>query len=152
VGNDDPYRSAAAKEQLPDDQRRYFTKRGDVVKGPFEPDVLADAVRRGKVKPSTLARAEGDAEWTQISEMRWLHAPVRTARFGEQGFNARAAFPDNGSFVLGFFAGLVGGCIGAILVQVLAKGSDTKRGAWFGFVIQAIAGTIIRVSIMTQKL
>ena len=40
-----------------------------------------------------------------------------------------------GSLPLGLAIGFFTGCIGAIIVQFVAKGSDTKKGAWIGFVV-----------------
>ncbi len=50
-----------------------------------------------------------------------------------------------GSFGLGLLAGLFGGCIGLVLVHALAKGTETKRGANIGFVIQMAIGGLLRV-------
>ena len=36
---------------------------------------------------------------------------------------------------LGIVAGFFGGCIGLILVLIIAKGPQTKKGAWIGFAI-----------------
>lgn len=52
--------------------------------------------------------------------------------------------PIQGSIALGFLAGFFGGCIGLILVQVLAKGPDTKKGSWFGFIAQMVVGGALR--------
>lgn len=38
-----------------------------------------------------------------------------------------------GSFLGGLAAGFFGGCIGYLLVSMLAKGEQTKKGAKFGF-------------------
>lgn len=50
-----------------------------------------------------------------------------------------------GSFGLGFLAGLLGGCIGLILVAIIAKGSATKKGAGVGFVAQLLVGLLLRL-------
>jgi hypothetical protein len=47
---------------------------------------------------------------------------------------------------LGFCAGFFGGCIGFILVRMLAKGADTKRGAAIGFGVGMAVGAIIRIA------
>lgn len=52
-----------------------------------------------------------------------------------------------GSLALGFLAGLFGGCIGALLVLVLAKGAQTKRGAGIGFACQIVVGIGLRAAI-----
>ena len=49
-----------------------------------------------------------------------------------------------GSFFLGFAAGFFGGCIGAILVHAMAKGTETKKGARVGFISQMAIGFLLR--------
>lgn len=49
-----------------------------------------------------------------------------------------------GSLPLGLLAGFFGGCIGLILVYVIAKGEQTKRGAAIGFVAQMAVGFALR--------
>ena len=51
-----------------------------------------------------------------------------------------------GSLPLGALAGFFGGCIGLILVLIIAKGPATKKGAWIGFAAGIVVGTIIRVA------
>ena len=51
-----------------------------------------------------------------------------------------------GSLPLGFLAGFFGGCIGLILVHLIAKGPETKKGANIGFVVGLAVGAIIRVA------
>jgi len=51
-----------------------------------------------------------------------------------------------GSTGLGFLAGFLGGCIGLVLVLIIAKGPDTKKGAWIGFGIAAVLGIIFNVA------
>ena len=51
-----------------------------------------------------------------------------------------------GNMALGFLAGFFGGCIGYILVNAMAKGKKTKRGAQFGFITQIAVGGAIRVT------
>jgi len=53
-----------------------------------------------------------------------------------------------GSTGLGILAGFFGGCIGLVLVLALAKGPDTKRGAWIGFAIQIVIGIPLRLFLM----
>jgi hypothetical protein len=58
----------------------------------------------------------------------------------------RSAPPQTqGNMVLGFLAGFVGGCIGYVLVLVLAKGPDTKKGAGLGFACQIVLGAVLRL-------
>jgi len=56
------------------------------------------------------------------------------------------AAPVEGNIGLGILAGFFGGCIGLILVQVIAKGPKTKKGALIGFAAQIVVGGIIRVA------
>jgi hypothetical protein len=71
------------------------------------------------------------------------YAPPVNALHAPQGFVPTVE--TNGSFGLGFAAGFFGGCIGLILVRVIAKGSETKRGATIGFVVQAAIGLVLRL-------
>jgi hypothetical protein len=52
---------------------------------------------------------------------------------------------EQGSMGLGFLAGFFGGCIGLILVLIIAKGPQTKKGAGFGFAAQIVVGILLRV-------
>jgi hypothetical protein len=47
---------------------------------------------------------------------------------------------------LGFLAGFLGGCIGLILVYVIAKGPATKKGAGIGFAAQVVIGVVLRLA------
>ncbi len=50
-----------------------------------------------------------------------------------------------GSLPLGLLAGFFGGCIGLVLVLVIAKGPATKKGAWIGFGVAFAIGIIVNV-------
>jgi hypothetical protein len=50
-----------------------------------------------------------------------------------------------GSLGLGFCAGFFGGCIGLVLVYIIAKGPETKKGAAIGFGVQMVLGILLRV-------
>jgi hypothetical protein len=52
--------------------------------------------------------------------------------------------PIQGNIGLGIAAGFFGGCIGLILVLAIAKGPETKKGAWIGFAVQIVLGGILR--------
>ncbi len=47
-----------------------------------------------------------------------------------------------GSLPLGALAGFFGGCLGLVLVLVLAKGPQTKKGAWIGFGVAIVLGVL----------
>jgi hypothetical protein len=49
-----------------------------------------------------------------------------------------------GSFGGGFAAGFFGGCIGYLLVNMLAKGEQTKKGARIGFFSGIAVGFLMR--------
>jgi hypothetical protein len=90
----------------------------------------------------------------QSPQQPWA-APPAGAPFGPQNpYQApvHQAFADSdmlpmhtGSFGLGFAAGFFGGCIGWILVAVLAKGAETKKGAGIGFGVAVAVGVVLRV-------
>jgi hypothetical protein len=52
---------------------------------------------------------------------------------------------EQGSLGLGIAIGFFTGCIGAIITQFVAKGAQTKKGAWIGFGIQFVVGIIFNV-------
>jgi hypothetical protein len=54
--------------------------------------------------------------------------------------------PVQGNFALGFLAGFFGGCIGLVLVHMIAKGAETKKGAGFG--VAFVVGAILRVALL----
>jgi hypothetical protein len=57
-----------------------------------------------------------------------------------------AANSPNDSLLLGGVIGLVCGIIGLIAVLILGKGTNMKRGALYGFLIQATLGLFWRLS------
>ena len=63
-------------------------------------------------------------------------------QFGMQGPGGYMPPPVEGSLGLGILAGLTG-CIGLILVLIIAKGPQTKKGAWIGFGISFVVGGIL---------
>lgn len=69
-------------------------------------------------------------------------APPHMAPYGPGG----VAPAIEGSFGLGYLAGLFGGCIGFILVYLIAKGPATKKGAGWGWLTQVILSVIINVA------
>jgi hypothetical protein len=50
-----------------------------------------------------------------------------------------------GSTPLGFLAGFFGGCIGWILVELIAKGPATKKGARIGFACGIVISILVNV-------
>lgn len=73
-----------------------------------------------------------------------MYAPPQ--QFGMQGPGYNMAAPVEGSLPLGLLAGFFGGCIGLILVMIIAKGPATKKGAGIGFAAQMVLGVIIRAA------
>jgi hypothetical protein len=43
---------------------------------------------------------------------------------------------DQRSFILGFIAGVIGGCV--VLALVLRRGKPTRAGAYWGFAVQVL--------------
>ena len=142
MAGDDPYRERGERPSVPDAERRYYTKRADVVKGPFDAEALMRSVKSGRLNPATLVRADDEPDWLPMAHIPRLlklgaGAPVARAAFDPRRALATA---DVGRFSIGFLAGFFGGCIGAVLVQGIARGSETKRGAWLGFATQSAVG------------
>ncbi|WP_394827136.1 DUF4339 domain-containing protein [Pendulispora albinea] len=141
-----PYRETAERPKLAPEERRFFTKRDDVEKGPFERGALLRAIRAGKLHRATLVRAEDESEWRPLSYVKQIDAEVAPAPKVE--FDAARHLlhdEDSGSFGKGIVIGLLGGCGGWILAEIFAKGRETKRGARIGFVVQLVGGIFLRL-------
>ena len=144
------YREPSPRPELPDDQRRWFTKQGDESKGPYTRDVLARSLRSGVLKRTSLVRAEGEPEWRAIYTVPALVAaasPVGTAKPAGWTPDPRDVVDPgaDGSFGGGFAAGFFGGVIGLVIVRVMAKGAQTKTGATVGFAVGLFVGILVRV-------
>lgn len=50
-----------------------------------------------------------------------------------------------GTFIGGLAAGFFGGCIGLILVLMIAKGEETKKGAKIGFGAAIVFNIVVRL-------
>ena len=73
------------------------------------------------------------------------YAPPTNPYGPPMGWEEPPNFAPEGNMALGALAGFFCGCIGLILVLVIAKGPKTKKGAWIGFVVQAVIGIVFRV-------
>jgi hypothetical protein len=142
-----PYREPGQRPKLSEAERRWFTRQGDVEKGPYAADVLARSVKSGVLKRTSLVRAEDETEWRAVHTVDVLMAEVKAPRGAGWTHDSRDAVApeDVGSFGLGFAAGLFGGIIGLILVRLIAKGRETKNGVIAGFVTGAVLGILFRV-------
>jgi hypothetical protein len=143
------YREQGERPALDPSLRRWFTKQGDAEKGPYDEAALVRAVKRGMLSARTLVRAEDQTEWRPLADVEQLAKKTAPKPLGRQNaaFDPeRDIHPDaRGDFGLGLAAGLLGGCIGLVLVEALAKGNETKRGARFGFLAQLVIGVSLRV-------
>jgi hypothetical protein len=144
-----PYREKAERPPIPVDARRWYTRQGDVEKGPYDEAALVHAVKTKMLRATTLVRAEDETEWRPFSQVERLAKKTTSG-----GGRRRAEFdPERdlspsarGSFGQGFAAGFFAGIIGYLLVLGFAKGAETKRGALMGFLAQIGVG-IVRVVI-----
>jgi hypothetical protein len=144
-----PYRRPDERRSLTDAERRWFTKQGDIEKGPYATELVASSFKKGMVKRSTLVRAEDETEWRPITSVDALMAAVRGPAPRIPGTSSpdprEGADPAlDGNFFGGLAAGFFGGCIGLVLVLAIAKGAATRRGVIFGFVAQVFIGIALR--------
>jgi hypothetical protein len=72
-----------------------------------------------------------------------MYAPPQFGAMGPGGYMPPMT---QGSLPLGICAGFFGGCIGLILVLIIAKGPQTKKGAWIGFAIGMVLGVIANLA------
>jgi hypothetical protein len=77
---DAPYREPGEREKVPDSERRWFTRHGDSVGGPFDPAAILRSVEAGLLRSESLVRAEDDTEWRalgSVDALRPVHADPR---------------------------------------------------------------------------
>ena len=147
------YREQGERPPVPASLRQWYTKSEDgAEKGPFELKALARAFRKGTIRPETLVRPEDESEWRRAADVKAI-AKKRRPKLGRADYDpARdAAQVVYGSFGAGFAAGFFGGCIGWLLVQTLAHGEETKRGARIGFAAQCGVGLAMRLMVMAGQ-
>ncbi len=75
----DPYRKPGERAPIPPHLRLWLTKSGDVVKGPFDVEAIRQSFKDGYIKSSTLVRAEDEAEWRPLSEVKEITLGVAAA-------------------------------------------------------------------------
>lgn len=142
----EPYREKAERPPIPAALRRWYTKNGDVEKGPFDAEVLASSLEGGRIKTTTLVRAEDGTEWQRITDVKALVPKPPPAALPADFDERRHGMPAQlGTFGGGFAAGFFGGLIGLLIVLAVAKGEATKRGARIGFGCQIAAGILLRI-------
>jgi hypothetical protein len=146
-----PYRKPGERAAVPANERRWFTKTGDVEKGPFDEKVLIRSVRNGLLNPKTLVRPEDVPEWQPLSTIERLAKQTAPALVRHSDPQSADAGEPRGSFGAGLAAGLFGGVIGLALVSLIAKGTDTKRGARLGFLVQVGIGILLRLIALTSR-
>ncbi|MGD0526482.1 MAG: DUF4339 domain-containing protein [Polyangiaceae bacterium] len=150
-----PYREPGARAPLSDAERRWFTRKGDVEKGPYALDVLTRSIKSGVLKRTSLVRAEDETQWRPVHEVPAIMAAVNPKVAAGWTHDARphdggdgSGEGGGGSFGLGFASGFFGGIIGFVLVRGLATGDDTKKGAAYGLGLGLIIGAVIRLAVM----
>ncbi len=147
-----PYRKPGEPARVPKDLRRWYTKPGDVEKGPYDALAIHRSLKEGYVKPTTLVRAEDELEWRPLSSVRELVSPGVLRPTG--AVLARAAHersepppPPRGNYWAGFAVSLVAGLIGLVIILVASKETETRRGALPGFLTR-IGLTVVLVALM----
>jgi hypothetical protein len=146
------YRESAERAPLPAEERRWYTKQGDDIKGPYKEYALVRAVTDNKLRRSTLVRMEGEADWRPLSEVAELESQVSPLRAAAP-FDARGALAHvpTGSYRPGFAAGFFGGIIGFAAVSIFAHGTETKRGARHGWLVQIVTLLGFRAVLLLLK-
>lgn len=147
-----PYRKPGEPAPVPRHLRRWYTKAGDVEKGPYDAFAIHGSVKDGYLKSATLVRAEDELEWRPLSSVRELVSPgVRRPtgellpRFGREEREPPQA--PRGNYWAGFAVSLVAGLLGLVIILVASKESETRRGALPGFLVR-IGLTVVLVALM----
>ncbi len=120
----------------------YYIRRDDDEQGPFTKVELRQLLREGEISRDTPARRETREEWRTAGDFV-RKRPKKTAVVPEEDEEetlddaSNADEDDQGSFVLGFIAGLIGGCV--VLALVLRRGKPkTRAGVYRGFGVQVL--------------
>lgn len=150
----DAYREPGKRKKIPRKLQSWFMQNADgTEKGPFDRESLIASGKALRLKPTALVRPEDETEWRPLSTLMAEDA----LRDDVKALAAARSYPSSssssredkhaplGSFGAGLCAGLFGGIIGFGLVMLIASGSDTKRGARWGLVIQLGLGLVVRL-------
>ena len=120
----------------------YFIRRDDDEQGPFTRVELRQLLREGEISRDTPARRETREEWRTAGDFLRKRSK-KTAAVPEEDEEetlddaSDADEEDQGSFVLGFIAGVIGGCV--VLALVLRRGKPkTRAGVYWGFGVQVL--------------
>lgn len=64
-----PYRKLAEPSPVRRELRRWYTKSGEVEKGPFEASALRRSLKDGHLRATTLVRGEDQTEWRPVTDV-----------------------------------------------------------------------------------
>ncbi len=141
----DAYRKPGKRKNVPRSQQSWFMQNADgSEKGPFALEALVASGKASRLRLTTPVRPEAEAEWRPLSALMAEEAVRLEGSSSGASASAREEAP-LGSFGAGLCAGLFGGIIGFALVSLMAKGTDTKRGARWGFIAQCVFGLGFRL-------
>jgi GYF domain 2 len=147
----DAYRAKAERPPIAAEERRWFTKRDDVIKGPFDEDALVRSVKAGRLLRSTLVRMEGEATWRSLKDVPELETQVSPISPPTAPDSRRMDAIPTGSYALGFAVGFFTGIIGYGIIHYSSRGTETKRGARTGFFVQLGVGLVLRLLILASR-
>lgn len=131
---------------------RYFIRTDTVEKGPFDLASIKESIREGRLPREVQVRQENQDEWVPADELR--RTPPLAARRTRREASERDERPidtaapsipsaEQGSFLLGFIAGLLGGLL--VVALVLRRGKpDTKVGVYLGFGLHVMVLLVVR--------
>ena len=133
---------------------RYFIRTETGEKGPYELELIRESIRAGRLSFDAQVRPEDEDAWKPLSEVlrsgrRTVGGPMQEAagpgQLRRDVSEPNASSTDRGSFLLGFIAGLLGGCV--VLALVLRRGKpDTRAGVLGGFGAQVVILLLIGLS------
>ncbi len=142
----EPYRKPGERTPIAPELRRWFTKSGDVEKGPFERTAILRSLKEGYIKRTTLVRAEDQSEWLPLSQVKELTGPAPRPNAPRPAPTHVAAL-EPGNYWLGFVVSICAGLIGLIVIYATSREIETRRGALNGFFVR-IGLTVALVVVM----
>jgi hypothetical protein len=147
----DPYRKQAERPPVPKELRRWYTKAGEVHKGPFDATSIRRSYKEGYLRSTSLVRAEDEAEWRPLQTVKELTVGALPLPPGRPApivaptpeVYGTAAVGEGGTFWGGFAAGVLAGLLAVIVVYVTKTEPETRRGAVRGFLARFVFSVLV---------
>jgi len=156
----DPYRKPVERPRPPSQAPRWYTKSGDVEKGPFEVDAIKRSLKEGYIRSTALVRREDQTEWHPITELSRFgatsaaSAPLSPTTTPARSSSTSTPARDEGTKILIYgalactltYIGLIFGVMGIAAARKQPRESRGKY-ARVGLIL-SVVGVVIQVLLL----